>query len=940
MFLDTAIKLTPGFGILDNVGLGLLIVLIDWLLALKSAAIFKKSLNPRMALISNSLFWAGIYEIFHFLSAFLYFYNQLDVLGLVEFVFSFFSNIVIAGSIIVSFVLPYSLSEKDANVFNSKVSRFFLIAFFSFMFMLGIGVLLFNYEFYRFIELTIVYNPLSHLLDNTFFLLSAFIIVDAKIKSKHQKFSFFDFGLIFLGITQLYSVSIEYVESFYRLLVHLNKILGITMLYIGINDYNIFRNPYRFREKLLIYPAIFLIISYYIFISLLSLMSGFTFPAYIQYVLLFYFLSLLGIEYIFSERFSKPVLELINYVEKFSPNARMTKLQTSSNDEIGILTEKVNEMSEIMWNHTEELVDKQDKLENVYSRNRLVNQIINNMLNSASLEEAVRSINIEIAYLLQADAVWLRLYDTETNTFSNIVGEYIRDNIFTDIKNFQTTPETDNAIYKLVSISDSMYLISDTTDPNLPEQILEICKQYQIKSAIYIPVRLQGRIIGIIVAATKNAVFDLTEDRKMTIKSLTSQSSLAINLFRTNERLKKSLLNEQVIRIFISEIRNLQDHDQIYDHLLERLIELFQVEVAFHMHMDDNGNMQVQLCETVGDKVVCRVDDVLITRAEYDELTVNQSKLIVHVNNLENEEFSEVLKTKLLNHNINSFMLYPASNQVFKEVEENIVGKILIGSVNQKKWTSEDVDFFKLLVDTVSIIYLELKQRQEIDEVRRTFIATLTHDLRSPLFAEQKGIEFLLSRNKNMALSDITEYLEDIYKTNEELLRIVNNLLSVYHYESGKFELDFKEMSVGDVIHDVVRSMNYLARDKNSEIIVDIPDNLPLITADRNEISRVYSNLISNAIKHTRPGTRVVLSAKADNVFVTVAINDNGEGIQEADRDKIFQRYPTKKRKVGTGLGLYLTKQIVESHKGKVWFDTTEGQGTTFYVRLPIKQTQ
>ena len=112
--------------------------------------------------------------------------------------------------------------------------------------------------------------------------------------------------------------------------------------------------------------------------------------------------------------------------------------------------------------------------------------------------------------------------------------------------------------------------------------------------------------------------------------------------------------------------------------------------------------------------------------------------------------------------------------------------------------------------------------------------------------------------------------------------------------------------------------------------------NLPLINIDRGEISRVFSNLVGNAIKHTKKGTQIKISAFVKDNCIQFAIQDNGEGISREHINKIFQRYPVEKRKIGTGLGLYLSKQIIEAHKGEIWFETEEGVGTTFFFTLPV----
>lgn len=237
---------------------------------------------------------------------------------------------------------------------------------------------------------------------------------------------------------------------------------------------------------------------------------------------------------------------------------------------------------------------------------------------------------------------------------------------------------------------------------------------------------------------------------------------------------------------------------------------------------------------------------------------------------------------------------------------------------------------------------LTLKQEQieDLNKQRDAFIATLVHDLRSPIFAEQKALEAILSKKLGISFENYSEYLEDIYQTNDNLLRIINNLLRVYHYESGQFELNFELVNIKQVIKNSMKILKHMAKDKESEIICfECPDNLPEIAVDVNEITRVITNLLSNAIKHNKKGTQIQISFKLQNNEIQVSFKDNGKGISESEQSKIFQRYPTEKRKIGTGLGLYLSKQIIDAHNGKIWFTTEEQKGTTFYFSLPIVQT-
>lgn len=252
-------------------------------------------------------------------------------------------------------------------------------------------------------------------------------------------------------------------------------------------------------------------------------------------------------------------------------------------------------------------------------------------------------------------------------------------------------------------------------------------------------------------------------------------------------------------------------------------------------------------------------------------------------------------------------------------------------------------DSFNIMTDELRRLILKEKiarekedyLRKEIEEQRSTFLSTLTHDLRSPLIAEQKAIEAILSGNIGKSLEDFAEYLEDMHRTNEGLLTIVNNMLIADYYEAETIDLELESHNIKDIIAVAVKSMLPLAKDNESEIITEIEPNLPLVKVNATEINRVFINLIGNAIKHNTKGTSIKIAASKKDNAILIAISDKGKGIPESEKDNIFKKYPSTKRKIGSGLGLYLSKQIIDAHNGRIWFETEENKGTTFYFILP-----
>ncbi len=245
-----------------------------------------------------------------------------------------------------------------------------------------------------------------------------------------------------------------------------------------------------------------------------------------------------------------------------------------------------------------------------------------------------------------------------------------------------------------------------------------------------------------------------------------------------------------------------------------------------------------------------------------------------------------------------------------------------INKVYEKEW------------DYTKEIHEKQEQIKELMKSRDTFIAALSHDLKSPIFSEQKIIEFILMDKDNIKISDFIEYLEEMYKINDEILRIVNNILTVYHLDSEEFKLNTMPTNINNIIKSATQTLKHLAKDENITISLNLDPQIPLINLDEDMIKRVIVNLISNALKHSKQSGELKISSFREKKEIKISVQDFGKGIPLEDQKKIFQKYPTTKRKIGTGLGLYISKQIIEAHKGKIWFESEEGKGTTFFFSL------
>ena len=228
----------------------------------------------------------------------------------------------------------------------------------------------------------------------------------------------------------------------------------------------------------------------------------------------------------------------------------------------------------------------------------------------------------------------------------------------------------------------------------------------------------------------------------------------------------------------------------------------------------------------------------------------------------------------------------------------------------------------------------DVSVQKEAEKLRDDFIATLTHDMRTPLLAAIQTLKFFLEG----AIGELDEkqkvLLSTMLQINEDLLGLVNALLEVYRFESGQLTLCKTAFSVKDLVDQCYSELKPLADKKelSFDLIYEIPNNLHIM-ADRAEIKRVITNLCGNAINYTNKRGKISVLTKSQNGDFIFSVTDNGNGIPQSDIPNLFKRFSqgtARKRSTGTGLGLYLSRQIIEAHNGKIWVDSKLDKGSEF----------
>ncbi|HHT9106116.1 MAG TPA: ammonium transporter [Candidatus Wujingus californicus] len=232
---------------------------------------------------------------------------------------------------------------------------------------------------------------------------------------------------------------------------------------------------------------------------------------------------------------------------------------------------------------------------------------------------------------------------------------------------------------------------------------------------------------------------------------------------------------------------------------------------------------------------------------------------------------------------------------------------------------------------------------EKANRLKSEFLATMSHELRTPLNAIIGFAEVLSDEIAGTLTAEQKEYASDIHSSGQHLLNMINSILDLSKIEVGKFELKYETFSIKDVINDVLITITGFADKKGIRINTHLHEQIPPLTADKMKFKQIMFNLLSNAVKFTPENGRVTINVNLKDQHVQIAVNDTGIGIKSEDMDKIFDAFRQldssyARRYEGTGLGLTLTKRLVELHGGRIWVSSEYGKGSTFTFTLPLKQ--
>lgn len=245
-------------------------------------------------------------------------------------------------------------------------------------------------------------------------------------------------------------------------------------------------------------------------------------------------------------------------------------------------------------------------------------------------------------------------------------------------------------------------------------------------------------------------------------------------------------------------------------------------------------------------------------------------------------------------------------------------------------------------IGTMRVLH-DVSEEKEVEQLKTKFVSIASHQLRTPLSGLKWAFHMMLDGDYGPLTSEQKKLLEETLATNESLIRLVNDLLDVSRLEEGRFEFRFEPVDMYELAQEITRELGANIKVGGLDVIVEKPTKNAAVEADRDKIKMVLQNIIDNAIKYTPRGGFVKIKVVPRDISVTLSVQDNGIGIAKEDQKFIFNKFFRARNAImlqtsGSGLGLYIAKELTKHHNGRIWFESEEKKGSTFYAQLPVQQ--
>ena len=469
---------------------------------------------------------------------------------------------------------------------------------------------------------------------------------------------------------------------------------------------------------------------------------------------------------------------------------------------------------------------------------------------------------------------------------------------------------------------------------------------FRTNDLLVVPMIIKDQVTGVIEVLNRRDGLPINSDDQELLKAFTSQAAVALENARLYTQTDQSLAER------VEELSVMQRIDRELNTSLE-VSRAMRITLDWAMRQSKANAGLVGMIEEKGVRIMA-FQGYAAELSPYlesylpEELPALQASI---------ETGQPQFFTKSGSNGHQETLLKDAVEQIIIPIrrESTVIGLLLLESTQAENVSEEALGFLSRLSDHAAIAIANARLYAEVQEAnlaKSDFISFVSHELKTPM-TSIKGFTDLLAAGVVGPVNDAqSNFLSTIRSNVDRMATLVTDLTDVSRIEAGRLRLDFASVPVSNVVDEVVRSTRTQIEERNQKLIFAIPPDLPPMWGDRTRLIQILTNLVSNAYKYTPSEGEITISAEwTDNIWdegsprvIHLMVKDTGYGITPENQKKIFQKfYRADDQKVrdapGTGLGLNITKQLVELQGGRIWFESVFRVGTTFHVIIPIAET-
>ncbi|MGB8216739.1 MAG: GAF domain-containing protein [Candidatus Methanoperedens sp.] len=673
---------------------------------------------------------------------------------------------------------------------------------------------------------------------------------------------------------------------------------------------------------------------------------------------IFYFTIVGVLAFFLGRRFTAPLIRLTDASRKVTKGYLTVNIETGRKDEIGELAQSFNVMVQRLKevyegleqkvkertgdldkrnlelaNLYEELKYHDETLETLYEIDRVVSQ-------SLELDELLRESITKTIQVTSADAGWIYLLqeDGETLNLQTYIG------ISPELADAASKLKVGQAVSGMAAKSGKPVTMNIENYPY--PQLLTLMEKDGIKSLVGIPLIAKGKVGGAMVLSNRKHRIFTKEDIDL-LSSIGSQVGVAVENARLYSELKRHDETLETLFEIDRVVSQSLDLDEIFKEALAKTIQVTSSDAGAIYTLDEEAKtLKLKTSSGLSMDFAGAVSEIKVGGGVAGVTVLERKPIVTDI-----DHYSGNLLPFLKKEGLVALVGVPLM------AKGRVVGALNLGNRSMRTFSKDNLDVLASIGGQIGVaienarLYQEAKTSYEklqaayeelksLERMKSEFLSNVSHELKTPLVSIRGYSELLYDEKLGLLKDEQKKSLQAIIRNADRLTRLINSILFISKMQAEKLEFKFQSVDMDEIVKVCVDDARSMIDTKQITFEKDIP-KISKVNGEKDRFTEVITNLLDNAIKFTPSGGKISIKAQDEGEFVHLTVTDNGIGIPLEIIPKLFSRFyqadaSASRKYGGTGLGLYITKNIVDAFRGKIWIESEVGKGTIVHVLLPI----